>query len=60
MSMTREELREFIITQVKDRRPDEADKAEEIADFILAQPSMQSEAGVRGFLKGFFENGGME
>lgn len=49
--MTREELREFIIAEVKKHRPGE--DPEKVADFILSQPSMQSEAGVAGFLKGY-------
>ena len=52
--MTRDELRQLIIYEVKTKRPDEADKAERLADFVMSLPSMQSEAGVRGFLKGYF------
>lgn len=37
--MTRQELRELIIAKLKEKRPDEPNP-EKIADFILAQPSI--------------------
>ena len=34
----REEVRAKIIAAIKEKRPEDADKAEELADFILSQP----------------------
>jgi hypothetical protein len=49
---TREELRQFIIEECC-KKPHLVADAERVADFILSQPSMQSESGVRGFLDGY-------
>ena len=54
--MNREELRDFMIKEIKEKRPDMADKAEEMADFTLSLPSMQSEAGIKGFLEGYLND----
>lgn len=51
--MTRAELRDFIISEVKANRPEDADRAAEIADRILGLRTMQSEASIKGFLKGY-------
>lgn len=53
--MERTELRIFIINEIKTKRPDDTDP-EGMADFILSQPSMQSEAGIKGFLRGYLKN----
>ena len=53
--MTPAELRAFIVNEVRTRRPDDADKAEELADFVLAQPALRSQDGIEGFLRGFLD-----
>lgn len=53
---TRKELKNFIISEIKLKRPDEAYRAEKIAEHILSMPCMQSESGIKGFLKGYFDD----
>jgi hypothetical protein len=36
--VSKEELRQKIVDTIKEKRPEDSDKAEEVADFILSQP----------------------
>ena len=53
VSMTREELYDFIVSEIKEKRPDLENEADKIAKTVMALPSMRSQAGVQGFLKGY-------
>lgn len=53
------DLRAFIISECK-KNPHLADKAKQLADFILRQPGMNTESGVKAFLDGYLSPRGGE
>lgn len=52
--MNRNEVREKIIDAIKDKRPDDSDESEKIADFILSQPYVNEDT-----YETFLENAGL-
>lgn len=49
-----QELREKIIDAIREKRPEDSDKAEEIADFIISQPYINE-----GTYEVFMKNAGL-